>query len=758
MKIQSKIALAGIALVLLTALAIIGMTLAQKSSLTRKVGAELDQLAAHEAQRIAQDVYLMCQAAQESAEQMVDSSLKVASDVLSRAGAVRFSENQSRWNAVNQYTQESSSVTLPTMRVGETELIRNPSVSVPSPIVDEVRNLVGGTSTIFQRMNARGDMLRVVTNVVKKDGTRAVGTYIPAINPDGKPNPAVARVLQGETFRGKAFVVDAWYVTAYEPIWNEDRSEVVGILYVGVKQESIESLRKGILNTLVGKTGYVYVLGSKGNERGKYILSHRGERDGEDIGETEDAEGNKIIQTIINMALELPAQNADGSIPTTFVRYPWQQSGESEPRTKVVAISHFAPWDWVIGAGYYEDDFAESHHLLSDALNNMIFWILSIAAAAVLIALAISTALARSIARPLKLMTQATKRMALGDFETQIAHRGADEVGQMAEGLRMMAEAQKKKLEVASRIAEGDLTVVPEVLSERDILGQALRRMTASLHQIISRVQQASSQITSGSAEVSDSAQVLSQSATEQASSLEQVGASINQMDSQTRANAENATQANALVGEAQAAARRGSLQMDAMTEAMTQIDQSSQSISRIIKVIDEIAFQTNLLALNAAVEAARAGQHGKGFSVVAEEVRNLAARSARAAQETSQLIESSVRKAENGTQIAAETAHSLTEMVTGITRVAALITEIATASREQAEGITQINAGLTQIDQATQQNTATAEEASAAAQQLSSQATSLNKLLAGFRLHRSGSPPGIRSGQPTEVNPQIFL
>ncbi len=277
-------------------------------------------------------------------------------------------------------------------------------------------------------------------------------------------------------------------------------------------------------------------------------------------------------------------------------------------------------------------------------------------------------------------------------------------------------------------------------------ISTAVNHTLDALNDILGKVYVAVNQVASGAQQVSDTSQVVSQGATEQASSLEEIASSITQINSQSRQNAENAAQADELTVSARNAAESGDEQMKRMLDAMNEINNSSMHISKIIKVIDEIAFQTNLLALNAAVEAARAGAHGKGFAVVADEVRNLAQRSAKAAKETTELIEGSIEKVKNGTRIANQTAEALKEIIEGIARVTDLVGEISVASKEQVLGIDQVNQALEQIDMVTQSNAASAEESASAAQELSGQAMQLKQMLNQFQLdYVHNENPGIR-------------
>ena len=313
-----------------------------------------------------------------------------------------------------------------------------------------------------------------------------------------------------------------------------------------------------------------------------------------------------------------------------------------------------------------------------------------------------------------------------------------------AAGFMFNQDVKKRLIQLgqsADRIAEGDLAteVVTSTGDELGDVAASFEIMRQRVHNVLLEINQGADQVAAGAQNVSDASVALSQGASQQAASVEQLSASIAEIASQTASNAQNAEKANDLTVGTKEKAQLGNEEMQEMLSAMEEINASSANISKIIKVIDEIAFQTNILALNAAVEAARAGQHGKGFAVVAEEVRNLAARSAKAAKETTDMIEGSMEKVETGREIAHKTAEALNAIVGDVSSVADIVANIAKASNEQKLALEQINQGVQQVSQVVQANSSTSEEAATASQNLNQQADIMRANVGKFRLSNSG-------------------
>jgi methyl-accepting chemotaxis protein len=325
-----------------------------------------------------------------------------------------------------------------------------------------------------------------------------------------------------------------------------------------------------------------------------------------------------------------------------------------------------------------------------------IYMILAVAIAVIILSLLLGNFIAKYIRKSIQILMEAAEKIANGNLDVDITIDSRDELGQLA---------------------------------------QSFDKMSHNVNTAMENINAASEQVAAGSKNVSEASISLSQGATEQASSVEELSSSLEEISSQTKLNAQNADKANSLTETAKTNAGTSNAYMHDMLRAMTEINASSTGISKIIKVIDEIAFQTNILALNAAVEAARAGQHGKGFAVVAEEVRNLAARSAKAAKETTDMIEGSIGKVNEGTKIANQTAEALTKIVQIVTEVAELVEKIASASNEQSIALEQINQGVIQVSEVVQSNSSTAEESASASEQLSAQAELLKETVSQFKL-----------------------
>lgn len=349
--------------------------------------------------------------------------------------------------------------------------------------------------------------------------------------------------------------------------------------------------------------------------------------------------------------------------------------------------------------------------------------------------------LMENVVIPIKETQNALNQFAIGNFSHRITNEYKGEFNNIKKTVNYTAETIGSYIAEISDILTKmsnknfDVAIVREYLGDFTQIKSSLNLIIDNLNVLTKDIISSAEQVSAGSKQISESSISLAEGATQQAEAVERLNNTIKTIYEQATDNVKNSEQANTLALNAKVSANEGSNQMDSMLIAMEEINNASNSISNIIKVIDDIAFQTNILALNAAVEAARAGEHGKGFAVVAEEVRNLAGRSQQAAKETTQLIESSVAKVEEGSKIANNTAQSLISIVKQIEEISSLVDASTNSSREQESSIQDIREGISQISSVTQNNTATSEESAAASEELASQAEVFYSSVSDFKL-----------------------
>lgn len=394
--------------------------------------------------------------------------------------------------------------------------------------------------------------------------------------------------------------------------------------------------------------------------------------------------------------------------------------------------------------GVYAED--EAKGFVDDAARTSNYVMLFMIIIGIIIAIFIiiqTRLITNSIATPAKKIADRIVLLSNGDLKSPMPEiHNKDEIGILAESTTTLINWIQSMIgdmvNVLTQMSEGNLAVVQaDIKYKGDFLPlqTALKSILYSLNSTLLHINTASEQVSSGAGQVSDGAQTLSHGATEQVGAIEQLSASIAEILKQVNESAKNSQTANEIATNATEAVIKGNDDMQALANAINQINEKSLEIGKIIKTIEDIAFQTNILALNAAVEAARAGTAGKGFAVVADEVRNLASKSSEAAKSTTILIEESVKAVQNGTKLANETANQLVDIVEGAKATTVLIGELTLVSQQQAIEIEQINIGIEQISSVVQNNSAISEESAAASEELAGQADLLKSLVGKFQL-----------------------
>lgn len=588
-----------------------------QSSVSRLASKELSDVAMANMAQIAKDVYGLCETSHDLIQKKINNGLTVAGNVLKQHKGIEAQREKVPWEAVNQLTREIRKVELPRLTAGGVWLGQNRSLAVATPIVDEVKNLVGATCTIFQRMNPEGDMLRVATNVEDVDKRRAIGTYIPALLPDGTPNPVTSAILKGQSYRGLAYVVNAWYLTAYEPMTDQSGA-LIGMLFVGEKLENVTSLRKTIMAMKVGSMGYVGIIGGKGEHKGRYVISKDGARDGESIWDQKDVSGNAVVQTIVAKALKQPKGEA------FYHEYIWQNPGDPQPRKKVSSVIYFEPFDWVIVAGTYEDDFFGPVGHVHRMIQSLFFKLILVGVLVILLSVLLALFLARRLTGPLELATGLAQTIATGDLQ--------------------QSREELAKTQAAEILRSGD---------ETGKLLQAFETMTGNLDSLIGQVHRSGIQVTTSATEIAASARELEATVAQQAASTTEVTATSREISATADHLAQTMDGVNVSLNETIGMAEAGRSDLTQMEAGMRELVRATSSISsklavindrankisHVVTTINKISDQTNLLSLNAAIEAEKAGEFGRGFSVVAREISRLADQTAIATQDIQQVV-----------------------------------------------------------------------------------------------------------------------
>jgi methyl-accepting chemotaxis protein WspA len=703
-------------------------------TVARAAEEELNSIAGDAIIQTAKDVYALCDTANRLMTRSALSDLVLARRLLDEQGSAELSGEVVTWEIVNQRTGERQSARLPQLVIGGRPLGQVRDFNRMVPVVDSMKSLIGASCSIFQKIGERGDMLRIATNLEDQTGQRAIGTYIPMTDPEGGASPILAAILRGQPFAGPAEAMGELVIAAYEPI-TDRQGRVIGMLGVSIDPEALATLRKTILGIKVGKTGYVCVVGSKGNRRGRYIISRNGERDGESIWNDVDAEGKPFVQDQLAKAVKQPAGEP------TLEHYLWKNEDEPEPRGKIASLVYFEPWDWVVNVGTYQDDYLAARSEVAATIHKLV-WTLAIVGFLLLGgALAVAVVLSDKATRPLGVTIDVANRIAAGDLNQA-----------------------RVELNSATRFmpADGNGRFFQNA-DETSQLLDAFRTMTVSLDSLVGQVQRSGIQVTTSTTQIAASARQLEAAVAEQAASTREVTATsreisrtaedlsrlMNDVGNQLNDTAAGAESGRSNLSRMEIAMRELAKATALITSRLATINDRANKISCVVVTINKISDQTNLLSLNAAIEAEKAGEYGKGFSVVAREISRLADQTAVATQDIEYVVkemQSSVttgvmemdkfaEQVKKGVGEVAGIGEELSKIIDQVRNLEPQFETVQENMVNQSHSAQQINESMTQLSQVADQTKESLQEFRSATEQLNEAVQGLQGEVSRFRI-----------------------
>ena len=659
-QISHKLLALGLGGVVTTAAVLVGVGAWQSDAFADKTGAAVAELNAEDLDQTTGNVTRLVGSVGDEVQSGVDSDMQAANALLKQRGGLRLDGDTTTWTATNQLSQAKQSVTLPRATVGGQWLGQNTDVKKPTPFVDDVQSLLGGTVTVFQRMNDAGDLLRVATNVRAKTGNRAIGTFIPAVTAEGTPNAVAAAIKAGKPYRGVAQVVDTWYISAYDPV-KDASGKVIGALYVGVQQAAaLQNLTDAIAATSVRENGWVTVYSTAKADTGRVIASSLDGVVGRTDLDAKDAAGTEYVKEIVGQAPQLEG----GETWRRTYRLPGSAGAEAGPTTTTVA--YYAPYSWAIAVGGYDADAAGAVNAVRDGRRAMLTAFLIAAVLLAVVGGLFAAWQARRISSRLGGLTAALARLAQRDLTVSVPPSAQDEIGRAGTALNT-AVAELRE-------------VMVEVTNASDGVSRSAEQVAATGSELTTSAEDASGQ--AGAASVA--AEGISHVVQTVAAGAEEMGASIGEISS----NAQDAARAG----------RDGVGLTESATGVIGELRVSTGKIADVVRLIASIAEQTNLLALNATIEAARAGALGKGFAGVAGEVKELAQETARATDD----VTARVAAIEGDTARAVEAINAITATIAQVndyqTAIAAAVEEQAATTAEMARNISEVATGSQDI------------------------------------------------------------